>query len=81
MKNIGDCDIVALADPNAVMELDECRHDGWCRIVSETGLKGWARQIPPPGSEFSEPKVAPTVVLYPGKASPPVVYGAIGQRR
>lgn len=35
---------VALADKNAVLELDECSHDGWCRVSSKQGHKGWAPQ-------------------------------------
>jgi len=34
--------VTATADTHALMELEECNDDNWCKVKSEDGLKGWA---------------------------------------
>jgi len=36
--------IIALADRNALLELEECNDADWCKVKSENGLKGWTQR-------------------------------------
>ena len=36
--------IIALAERNALLELENCNEDGWCRVRSTGGLKGWTER-------------------------------------
>ena len=36
--------IIAVADPNIVMNLGECEETGWCKVRTQAGFKGWAAQ-------------------------------------
>jgi len=36
--------IIALAERNALLELESCNEDGWCRVRSTGGLKGWTER-------------------------------------
>lgn len=36
--------IIALAERNALLELESCNDDGWCLVRSADGLKGWAER-------------------------------------
>ena len=33
--------IVATTDRDALLKLEECGQDGWCRVRAQNGLKGW----------------------------------------
>lgn len=34
--------IAAVTDRDALLKLEKCEADGWCRVRAENGLKGWA---------------------------------------
>lgn len=36
--------ISAVADSNAILELDDCNEKGWCKVKSAQGLKGWTER-------------------------------------
>ncbi len=36
--------ISAVADPNALLELEECNDKNWCKVKSGSGLKGWTHR-------------------------------------
>ena len=33
--------IIALAERNALLELEECHESGWCKVRAVDGMKGW----------------------------------------
>ena len=36
--------VVALVERNALLELESCNEDDWCRVRSTDGLKGWTER-------------------------------------
>lgn len=36
--------VIAEVEPYAIMELGDCRDDLWCKVKSDSGLKGWAHR-------------------------------------
>lgn len=36
--------VTALVDRNALLELEECNDQNWCRVKSSQGLKGWTQR-------------------------------------
>lgn len=36
--------IAAQSQANAVLKLESCTDKGWCKVIADNGLKGWARR-------------------------------------
>lgn len=36
--------IAALVDRNALLDLEDCNEDNWCKVKSANGLKGWTQR-------------------------------------